>query len=505
MNRRAFLRLASMLAASAAVSACAPKLHLRDRLFDSLPAPSDDNPFVGPGTSFSGWDDGAVFTALSRLTFGPRVEERLRASAIGVPAWVEEQLAPAAIEDSTLDLRLRGFETLTMSPGDLFDASSRLFDQVDRTAVPSELRQATLLRQVFSHRQLYELMVEFWSDHFNISVDKGECWFLKTVDDREVIRKHALGNFGELLSASAHSPAMLVYLDNQASHKGAPNENYARELMELHALGIGGGYTQADVMALARCLTGWTVKDHFWRGEFTFDGSRHDDSQKIVLGMRVEPAGQREAEGVIELMTTHPSTARFISRKLAQRFIGPAAPNGVVERATQTFITTRGDIQAVLRVIVLDGLAFSEPKFKRPVNFVASALRQLGAQTDCGPALLRFLERMGQLPFGWPTPDGYPDRIETWQANMLARWQFALALAQDQIDGTRLNWQALGVPAGRYSPQAWVDHISALLLGTRLDPVSRTGLLTVLESTGDAWLPAVLAAGVMASPAFQWR
>ena len=223
-------------------------------------------------------------------------------------------------------------------------------------SIPNELRQATLMRQLYSKRQLYEIMVEFWSDHFNIFIEKGNGFYLKTVDDREVIRKHALGSFRDLVWASAHSPAMMIYLDNQANEKSHPNENYARELMELHTLGVDGGYTQKDVMELARCLTGWNVKEHFWLGDFVFKEDLHDTGEKNVLGLSIQPSGIKEAEQVIEMLVTHPSTAKFISTKLARRFIADDPPQELIEKAAQTFLDTKGDIKSVLRVILLDGL-----------------------------------------------------------------------------------------------------------------------------------------------------
>src|SRR5258706_9003612 len=240
ISRRDFLRLAGLVAASAAAAGCAP-LYAR---LGGQPEPLLAAPF--------GAIDQAGFALLNRLTFGPRMAERQLLAQVGPAAWIEEQLRPESIDDGPADWRLRGLETLNLSAADLSDRSDKILDGTDKLTVPGELRQAALLRQVYSPRQLYEVMVGFWTDHFNISVDKGACWLLKTVDDREVIRPHALGRFRDLLWASAHSPAMLVYLDNQANVKGAPNENYAREIMELHTLGVDGGYTQRDVMELAR-------------------------------------------------------------------------------------------------------------------------------------------------------------------------------------------------------------------------------------------------------------
>lgn len=501
LSRRDFLRLSGLLAAGAALSSCG-QVSVVDQAYGrlaDLPQPWDE--WLPPA-------DADAFSALSRLTFGPRLEERRRFAEIGLAAWIEEQLAPETLEDRAVDWRLRPLGTLALSAGDLADLSDRLFDDYDRTTAPTQLRQATLLRQVYSRRQLYELLVEFWTDHFNISVDKGDCWFLKTVDDREVVRPHALGRFRDLLGASAHSPAMLVYLDNQANQRAAPNENYARELLELHTLGVDGGYGQRDVMELARCLTGWTVKDHFWRGEFTFKAGLHDDGPKTLLGMTLAPGGQAEAERVLDRLAAHPSTARFIARKLACRFVADDPPLALVERAAAAFTQTGGDIRAVLRVVLLDGLPQLQPRFKRPAHFVVSALRMLNAETDGGEPLLGFLRQMGQLAFAWPTPDGYPDRSEVWQGNLLPRWQFALALARGEIAGTRIDLANLLRVSGASDLEMLLDRVGALLLGAPLPSPERDALAAALRSAGAQDIPeaaAVVVAGLLASPAFQWR
>jgi uncharacterized protein (DUF1800 family) len=488
------MRLAGLVAGSAAVAACGP-------VYRTLGGPAEA-PVAPPYPTL----DRNAFAGLRRLTFGPRLAERQRVAEIGLAAWIEEQLAPEAIDDGPADWRLRRFETLTMSADDLATLSNRLFDNLDTTLVPNELRLATLVRQVYSRRQLYELLVEFWTDHFNISVEKGDCYFLKTIDDREVVRPHTLGSFRDLLWASAHSPAMLVYLDNQANVKGAPNENYAREVMELHTLGVDGGYTQADVMELARALTGWTVKPNFWRGQFTFRADQHDDGVKQVLGLRLEPSGRPEAEQVLERLATHPSTARFIATKLARRFLADEPPAEIVLRAAGAFLRTGGDLRAALRVILLDGLAgpaaAARPKFKRPGHFVASALRALNAETDGGRPLHEYLQRMGQPYFAWPTPDGFPDRAGPWQGNLLPRWQFSLALAQNEIEGTRV-----ALPEAAGSPVSLLAGLSERLLGAPMTSGESDMLLRALRAAGarDEELPSILTAGLLSAPGFQWR
>jgi len=461
------------------------------------------------------------FKILSRLTFGPRMVERQQTASIGLYAWIEEQLAPHSIDDTPLEWRLHGFDLLDFDAATLASMGDLLFDDLDPARVVLPFQQATLLRQVYSRRQLYESMVAFWSDHFNISVSKGDCWFLKVVDDREVIRPNALGNFRELLRASAKSPAMLVYLDNQANLASAPNENYAREVMELHTLGVSGGYTQTDVMELARCLTGWSVKDHFWRGEFTFNPDVHDWGEKRVLGLSLPKAdrpfndriqaGLAETEDTLDLLARHPATARRVAEKLARRFIADEPSEQVVARAAQVFLESDGDIKSVLRSVLFDGLIEMRTalpkKYKPPITFITSALRMLDAETNAGPSVIEAARRMGLAPFEWPTPDGPPDRAADWQGNLLPRWQFALAYARDELEGTRLNGATRLEGYPDLSPEATIDRISPLLLGQTLPKRLTDEFGAALRRTSGiepAELTAVVVAGLIGSPAFQW-
>jgi hypothetical protein len=491
LSRRDFLKLTSLITASAALASCAPVYR---RLAGDLPAV--------PWTPLDSRD----FMILNRLTFGPRVEERLRFTEIGFQSWIEEQLDLESIDDFDCNLLLQPFKSLHREANELEAISNGLFDDYDRETVPNELRQATLIRQAYSKRQLYERMVEFWSDHFNIYVEKGNCFYLKTVDDREVIRKHTLGSFRDLVWASAHSPAMMEYLDNQANEKSHPNENYARELMELHTLGVDGGYNQQDVMELARCLTGWTVKEHFWLGEFVFKENLHDTGTKHVMGMTIPNSGINEAEQVIEMLVTHPSTARFIAAKLARRFIADEPPPEIVNQAAQTFLQTKGDIKSVLRGILLDGLPLAQPKYKRPADFVLSALRMLNAETD-GAGVQEYLLRMGQSYFNWPTPDGYPDQSSAWQGNLMPRWQFALELIRNEIEGTKHNLKALIDASLSDSLPGDVDAVASLLVGAPISPVARDALIDSVRSAGatEEETLQIVTAGLIASPAFQWR
>jgi len=495
LTRRDFLKLSTLVAASAAIASCAPASRTITRSLASLKNEA------WPALS------AADFVALSRLTFGPRPAERTRLGQIGLANWIEEQLTPESIPDNDVAIRLRNIPSLKMSASDLFDYSDGLFDNYNRQKVPRELRTATLIRQVYSQRQLHEVLVEFWNDHFNIFSGKGDCFVLKTVDDRDVIRKHALGSFRDLVWASAHSPAMLVYLDNQANIAGTPNENYARELMELHTLGVDAGYTQNDVMELARCLTGWGVKNHFWRGEFKFDAKTHDTEIKNVLGLEINNSGQAEAETVLERLVSHPAAAHFICTKLARRFLSDDVPGELIQKATQTFEQTHGDLRVVLRVILLDGLPLAGQKYKRPVNFVASSLRLLNAETDAETPVQDYLLQMGQTYFNWPSPDGYPDHTAPWQGNLMPRWQFAYALITNEMKGTQVDLVKLAAAMGAASLTESVDNISALLLGARLEEPARDSLIKSLQNEGarDEDVLPVFSAGMLSSPAFQWR
>ena len=497
ISRKEFIRLAGLVAAGASVQACTP-------VYRRLVNESAAFPEIATG------EINSSFPILNRLTFGPRIEERVAVSEIGMAAWIEEQLAPESIQDTATAMRVRKFDALLLSADEL--------DGWEKRDVVLELKQASILRQIYSKRQIYEMMVEFWSDHFNITVAKSEGWRLKVVDDREVIRKHAMGNFRDLLWASAHSPAMMVYLDNHANHKDHPNENYARELLELHTLGVYGGYSQTDVMELARCLTGWRVKKHFWAGDFTFDAEMHDDQPKVVLGEIISPNGISEGERVLEMLAIHPATAHFIATKLVRKFIcdDPEvdAP-GLVEEAAQTFIKTKGDITSVLKTVLYEGLlevgdgmpSIAKPKFKRPVNFITSALRMLNADTNASGGVLQPLANMGQPTFQWPTPDGPPDVSSAWSSNLLPRWRFALGLMLNEIGGTKVDIGQYLVSANVQTATELIDTVSNLLLGAPYPPEQRDALAMSLEgqSASQREMAAITTAGLISSPAFQWR
>jgi uncharacterized protein (DUF1800 family) len=275
--------------------------------------------------------------------------------------------------------------------------------------------------------------VEFWTDHFNIAITK--VGYLKVIDDRDVIRKFALDTFPNLLKASAHSAAMLAYLDQTQSRSGAPNENYAREIMELHTLGVDGGYTQTDVSELARVLTGWTIAG---RGTFNFDPNLHDFGAKTVLGVTL-PASSRaigagaqaEGEQMLDFLLNHPSTAAFVSKKMLRFFLSYEPTAGQVAEVAAVYKSTGGDIKAMLRTVLsVKNLATAPAKLKRPFHLVASTIRVLGpngAIVTNVTNVSRQITTLGQQPYVWQTPDGYPDQIEYWAGNILTRWNFASA------------------------------------------------------------------------------
>jgi uncharacterized protein (DUF1800 family) len=417
---------------------------------------------------------------LSRLTYGPTAEDRRHVEEIGIPAYIDEQLDPAAIDDSAFGKHLASLSTLrsaspslmaTFNPPKMKYTPSLLPDLLCTMPAPplnivkkpltptavivSELQQAALLRAVYSRRQLYERLVNFWENHFSININKERMYV--TTFDRDVIRPFALGNFRALLGATAHSPAMLFYLDNWQSSAGggaadgrplrgggSVNENYARELLELHTLGVDGGYTQRDVEEVARCFTGWSIYKVDEAGLFLFDPTRHDDGEKRVLGHRIPPGGGiADGEMVLDILAKHPSTARFIATKLARMFLSDDPPPSLVKRAAAVFLSSNGSIKETVRAI-LESREFASrgnygKKMKSPFEYAASALRALNAQTDGGPALFDWIARMGESMFGHVTPEGYPDRSETWLSTgtLLERMNFAIALANNQIKGTR--------------------------------------------------------------------
>ncbi|HXR15910.1 MAG TPA: DUF1800 domain-containing protein [Terriglobales bacterium] len=351
--------------------------------------------------------------------------------------------------------------------------------------VNNELVEGKLLRAIYSDRQLQEVMTDFWFNHFNVFIGKGADHYLLTSYERDVIRPRALGKFEDLLVATAQSPAMLFYLDNwlsvgpnsdvangipkQASkqskqrirNKGQTNqskgkrnglnENYGRELMELHTLGVNGGYTQEDVTEVARVFTGWTLKQPGQGGGFTFEERTHEPGDKIVLGHRIKPKGEKEGLEVLHILAHHPSTAKFVCTKLAMRLVSDDPPQPLVDRMTQTFLKKDGNIREVLKTI-LDSPEFWAPdayraKVKTPLEFVVSALRASGAEVSEAMPIARQLQNMGMQLYGMQPPTGYSMKADAWvnSSALLGRMNFALALTSGKVRGVQVESENVSV------------------------------------------------------------
>ncbi len=435
--------------------------------------------------------------------------------------------------------------------------------------ISTELQASRILRAVYSERQLQEVMVDFWSNHFNVFAGKGADRWLLVSYDRDTIRPNAMGKFSDLLVATAESPAMLFYLDNFQSvspnvqlgsggrgqrnqQRGGPfdflmrggrqrqvqdnapqqpanpqrqrrgiNENYARELMELHTLGVEGGYTQKDVQEVARCFTGWTIlaprggaaatqamrneqRAEMLRenaGKFFFNARAHDDGEKTVLGHKI-PAGGGMKDGlmVLDILAHHPSTAKFVATKLARHFVSDTPPQALVDRVAAAFTKTNGDIRESLRAIFaspeFNSDAAYRAKIKRPFELTISAIRTLGADTNGGPQLHQWIARMGEPLYGFQTPNGYSDTAESWvnTGALLERLNFGLTLASNRIPGTRVNLkQFLGSGDGAQSldKAQIMDRFLGLIVAGDITPKTREALLKQLNEQAPLVVPAM--------------
>jgi uncharacterized protein (DUF1800 family) len=385
--------------------------------------------------------------------------DQIRSLATGTP---EQRLAAfEALPETEWDEAI-----IAMGPGmrrALFPAAPpslrRKLEMADGPArvVAVDLSEAKLLRAIYSERQLAELLDDFWFNHFNVYLDKGADRYLVTGYERDAIRPHVLGRFRDLLEATAKSPAMLFYLDNwQSAGPDAPegrsqarrglNENYARELMELHTLGVDGGYTQKDVAEVARCFTGWTIYRPLLDGRFYFNARLHDDGEKLVLGVEI-PAGGGVADGekVLDILARRPATAHSVSRQLAQRFVADDPPEALVDRMADTFLKTDGDIRQVLETMLHSGEFWSvgayRSKIKSPLEMAASAVRATGGKVDFAFALVNQVARMGQPLYRKMEPTGYSNSSTEWinTATLVARMNFALQLAGDRLPGVKVE------------------------------------------------------------------
>ncbi len=520
-----------------------------------------------------------IIHVLNRLGFGARPGDVEKVKAIGLLKYIDRQLDPNTINDDALAGRVRNLEAFSLSTSELFakypnpgallrqleggrgqqaaqnadeitqderrDRQRKLreyyqkYDLRPANTLLPQISTNRVLRAAYSERQLQEVMVDFWQNHFNVFAGKAAVrWYIPSYE-RDVLRKNALGNFKDLVVGVAQHPAMLFYLDNFESRtpnakargegraaqrspeflrnggqltpqmrerirrqtgatdseiearirqmRTAPqagqqrqrrgiNENYARELMELHTLGVEGGYTQNDIVEVAKCFTGWTiadprgyrraaadeingtenrqiarlqrmagVPDDIESGEFYFNRSWHEGGAKTVLGQKVDEGGINDGLKVIDILVANPSTARFIARKLAVKFVSDNPSDALVGRVAEAFSKSRGDIKATLRALFSDREFFApenyRAKIKSPFELAVSSIRALGAETLGGPAMMGMLTKLGEVPYGYQAPTGYPDSAEDWvnTGALLERLNFAVAIASNRISGTRVD------------------------------------------------------------------
>ena len=461
----------------------------------SGPGPSDSVPPVSRiRIPSNGWDAGKQARhALDRLGYGPLPGEEAAIARSGVESWIREQMEPARVADVESDQKLRSLATLSMTIAALHEeyprpraaakkdavemggpeARKALRESAPSGKVPSMIEQqltaAKLVRAVESRRQLQEVLVDFWFNHFNVFADKGEERWMVGAYERDAIRPQVFGRFRDLLGATASHPAMLFYLDNWTSVKDGfngrgLNENYARELLELHTLGVDGGYTQEDVREVARCFTGWSIVPpraaanaanvtkgpaaNLEPGTFVFRPRAHDAGEKRVLGTVIPTGGGRgDAEAVLDLLAQHPSTARFVATKLCRRFVADDPPAALVARVASVFQSTHGDLRSLYAAIFSSPEFWSDEAFraktKTPLELAASAVRALGGSVDparAGP-LAREVARMGQPLYKCQPPTGFADTADAWvgAGTLVNRIAFGQALAAGRIPGVTVD------------------------------------------------------------------
>ena len=540
-----------------------------------------------------------IIHVLNRLGFGARPGDVERVKSMGLANYINQQLNPEKINDTVAENKVKDLSALTMTtaelyekypqpgqllrqlqakgmlPGDLktdpkagppnpqpnqpqqLDPQNEKYRKIIQDyyqqnglmqpqRIVAELQASRILRAVYSERQLQEVMVDFWTNHFNVFAGKGADRWLLPAYDRDTIRPNALGKFSELLIATAQSPAMLFYLDNfqsvspDANRGGALrrlmnpqaqqqqprrgiNENYARELMELHTLGVDGGYTQKDVQEVARCFTGWTIfqprgggaavnalmgGDGARRnaGTFFFNARVHDDGEKTVLGHKV-PAGGGINDGlmVLDILAHHPSTARFIATKLVRHFVSDTPPPTLVDRVAAAFTKSDGDIRETLKAIFFSN-EFNSPeayraKIKRPFELVVSAIRTLGADTNGGPGTHQWIARMGEPLYGFQTPNGYSDAAENWvnTGALLERMNFGVALAGNRIPGTRVDLAKLTAQ----DKSKLIDESLKLVVAGDISPATRETLMKQIDEANASDTAAKVVGLILGTPEFQ--
>jgi uncharacterized protein (DUF1800 family) len=558
----------------------------------------------GPWAAAAPSDSRTIVHVLNRIGFGARPGDVEAVRAMGLQNYIDLQLHPERISDSAMQARLAGLTTIDMSSREIVQEfalpaqalrrarqqsqknqpdqqnDSGRARQQSATNQPNQqtdpgqmqpppflnaaqqqanrpmmdLSSQKMLRAIYSERQLQEVLVDFWFNHFNVDARKGQTRFMLTEYERDAIRPHVLGKFRDLLGATAKSPAMLFYLDNwmsadpagphldaQARTQGARrarqggrrgpfptmpppqqqanaqrntprglNENYGRELMELHTLGVDGGYTQKDVTEVARAFTGWTIQNPRLGGGYVFNARMHDPGQKVVLGHTIKAGGgERDGEQVLDILASHPSTARFVSMKLARRFVGDDPPAALVDRLAATFRRTDGDLREVMRTL-LTSSEFLSPdayraKVKTPFEFVVSAVRATGSDLQDATPLVRAMQQLGMPLYLCQPPTGYKDTADAWvnSGALVSRMNFALLLAGNNL---RAAGAGGGRARGRFqtpgaAPSATERNAQLVLEQSLNDDVSTTTRDTIKRAT----TPEQQLALVLGSPEFQRR
>ena len=564
-------------------------------------------------------EDQKILHVLNRLGFGARPGDVEKVRSIGLQKYIDQQLNAATIEDSAAESKVKNLEVFNMSTAEVFakypnpgallrqleggraaqanaqnakkapmpdpsqeqqmsDAEQRerrqkiqeLYREYDLRPANQLLPQIVsnrVLRAVYSERQLQEVMVDFWQNHFNVFAGKAAVrWYIPSYE-RDVLRKNALGNFKDLVVGTAQHPAMLFFLDNfesvapnaQANNAGngrlqqamrsgqltprmreqirqrqgltdeqldqrikqaqqvgqnrqrrGINENYARELMELHTLGVDGGYTQKDIVEVARAFTGWTINDpRGYRraaaatiqgneeqrlsrlqrqagipddtesGEFYFNDRWHDKDAKTVLGQKISEGGVKDGLKVIDILVKHPSTAKFIAKKLAMKFVSDNPSEALVGRVAEAFSKSNGDIKTTLRALFTDREFFApenyRSKIKTPFELAVSSIRALGGNTNAGPAMLAMLNKLGEVPYGYQAPTGYPDTAEDWvnTGALLERLNYAVAIASNRIPGTKVDLKSYDVN----DKEKILDRAIAEILDGEISSATRASLV----------------------------
>jgi uncharacterized protein (DUF1800 family) len=466
---------------------------------------------------------------LNRLAFGPRPGEIEAVAATGVAAWIGAQLRPGSLADAAVEAKLRKLPAISMSIGQLQEtypqpkvaaaaasraaaasapASGSAVAVVPQAEAPSamvhDLVSQKILRATESERQLQEVLVDFWFNHFNVVSDKGKVkWYLIPYE-REAIRPHVFGRFRDLLGATARHPAMLFYLDNwqsvaeQGGDGGIPkpgrglNENYGRELLELHTLGVDGGYTQDDVRETARAFTGWTIENPGAEAVFAFHPKQHDKGDKRVLGKVVASDGEGDGERVLDLLAGHPKTAHFLAAALCQKFHSDNPPESLVKHVTEVFTKSGGDLTRVYEAIFTAPEFWSDAAFrtktKTPFELVASALRAVGAETTEAEPVSREIDKLGEPLYRCAPPTGYKETADAWVSTggLLGRINFGLALGAGRIKGTVFDRDELTGNPPPEGDEALVDRLSANVLHTAPSAATRA---IIVRELGHATAP----------------